>query len=750
VWPATNAEAKKIVVPCGLLYTPLATIEHMPEPLPYDPIRCKGCSSILNPHCHVDFQSKLWTCPYCQTRNQFPPHYAENISEQCLPAELIQQNTTVEYELPNRVAGPPVFVFVLDTCVSTEELDELKDSLQQTLNLLPEQALVGLVTFGTMVQVHEIGFADCPKSYVFKGGAEIPVQDIKSLLGLQGDPRQRAPAAGQQQGQAAPPGEAASRFLQPVSECGFALESILEDLQKDPWPVQSDQRALRCTGVAMSVAIGLLESTFPRQGARVMLFVGGPPTSGPGAIVDRARSEDMRSHTDITKDKTPHMKKAIEFYEGLAARAVTANHVIDIFACSLDQVGILEQKVCVEKTGGLMVLADSFGQSVFKESFRRVFTRFPDESLQANSGHMQMGFAANIEVNCSREIKIQGAIGPCSSLNKKNASVSENPIGTGGTCAWSMGGVDPNSTLAIYFEVVNKEAASITPGKRRHIQMVTQYQHASGRFRLRVTSTSGAWHTDPGHLSPVAASFDQEAAAILMARFAVSKTWVEETGDILRWVDRSLIRLCAKVADYRKDDPMSFRLSPEFSIYPQFMFHLRRSNFLQVFNCSPDESSYYRQLLIRENVTNSLVMIQPSLMSYSFQSPAKPVLLDATSVKRDTILLLDTFFHCVVFHGETIASWRDQNYQDQEDHVHFKDLLAAPAADAQIIMDSRFPIPRYIVCDQHKSQSRFLMAKLNPSVTHNSEDAAGEVIFTDDVSLKVFMEHLMKLSVQGS
>ena len=36
--------------------------------------------------------------------------------------------TTLEYELPSRVAGPPVFVFVLDTCVTDDELDELKVS----------------------------------------------------------------------------------------------------------------------------------------------------------------------------------------------------------------------------------------------------------------------------------------------------------------------------------------------------------------------------------------------------------------------------------------------------------------------------------------------------------------------------------------------------------------------------------------------------------------------------------------------
>lgn len=39
---------------------------------------------------------------------------------------------------------------------------------------------------------------------------------------------------------------------------------------------------------------------------------------------------------------------------------------------------------------------------------------------------------------------------------------------------------------------------------------------------------------------------------------------------------------------------MSFRLADMFSLYPQFMFHLRRSQFLQAFNSSPDETSYYR------------------------------------------------------------------------------------------------------------------------------------------------------------
>ena len=93
------------------------------------------------------------------------------------------------------------------------------------------------------------------------------------------------------------------------------------------------------------------------------------------------------------------------------------------------------------------------------------------------------------------------------------------------------------------------------------------------------------------------------------------------------------------------------------------------------------------------------------------QGPPTPCLLDAASVRPDTILLLDTFFQVVIFHGETIAAWREQKYHEREEHEAFRVLLGAPTDDAQIILDSRFPVPRYITCDQHKSEARFVMAR---------------------------------------
>jgi len=216
-----------------------------------------------------------------------------------------------------------------------------------------------------------------------------------------------------------------------------------------------------------------------------------------------------------------------------------------------------------------------------------------------------------------------------------------------------------------------------------------------------------------------------------------------------------LIRLCQKFADYRKEDPTSFRLTDNFSIYPQFMFHLRRSQFLQVFNNSPDETAFYRHVLNEEDVNNSLIMIQPTLMSYTFDTPPQPVLLDSVSIKPDVVLLLDTFFHILIWHGEVVAQWRKQGYQDQEGYENFKELLEAPVQDAQDLLVERSPIPRYIVTDQGGSQARFLISKLNPSTTHMSATmygqspnaGAGQAIFTDDVSLQVFMEYLKRLAV---
>lgn len=645
-------------------------------------------------------------------------------------------------------SNPPIFLFVVDTCIIEEEIGYLKSALSQAFDLVPDEALVGLVTFGTFVQVHELGFSGgsgIPKSYVFKGSKEFTKDQVMEQLNFFAKKPKPATGvvAGVRDGLSA---ESIARFLLPASDCEFALNLLLEELQKDPWAVPADQRATRCTGTALSVAAHLLGACVPGTGARIMAFMGGPSTEGPGAIVAKSLSEPIRSHKDLDKDAAPYYHKAVKFYEGLSKQLVHQGHVLDLFACALDQVGVAELKVAVEKTGGLVVLAESFGHSVFKDSLKRVF----------QSGEYDLGPASNgiFEISCSKDLKIQGILGPCGSLDKKGLLCSETIIGQGNTTAWKMCGLDKSTTLCLFFDIAKKEtpdAIGQATSNQFYLQFLTYYQHKNGRMRLRVTTLSRRWVAGPGSIQDLISGFDQEAAAVSMARLVSFKMETEAEFDPIRWLDRSLIRLCSRFGDYQKDSPSSFSLSPRLSIFPQFMFHLRRSQFVQVFNNSPDETAYFRMILNRESVANSVVMIQPSLISYSFHSAPEPALLDVAAVAPDRILLLDSYFTIVIFHGSTIAQWRKAGYQDMPEHKAFAQLLQAPRDDADALIKERFPVPRVVICDQHGSQARFLLAKLNPSATYNSDAPlvpGGDIIFTDDVSFEVFLDHLQRLAVQ--
>ncbi|TXT08792.1 hypothetical protein VHUM_02920 [Vanrija humicola] len=739
-WPSSRLEATRTVVPISALYTPLKERDDLP-PVLYEPVTCKApCKAILNPYCQIDVRGKMWICPFCLQRNPFPPHY-KDISQTNLPAELLPKYTTIEYTLSRPAQIPPVFLYVVDTCVDEDELKALRETLVVSLSLLPPNALVGLITFGTMTMVHELAYADCPKAYVFRGSKEYQPKQISDMLGLNPSNRPMQPVRpGQQM-----PAPAASKFLMPVQACEFQLTSLLEKLQRDPWPVSEKQRPLRCTGVALGVAVSLLETAFPNTGARIMLFAGGPATDGPGLVVSPELREPIRSHHDIDRDSVKHFKRASKYYEGLSKRASTNGHAVDIYAGCLDQVGLLEMKSLSNATNGFMVISDSFTTAIFKQSFLRTFAK-------DDQGFLKMGFNGTFDVLTTKELKISGVIGHVISANKKSHCVGETEIGIGQTSAWKICSLTPKTSLGVYFEVVTPAGQPLQPNSSGLIQFVTHYQHSSGQFRLRVTTVARTFH-EGGHPG-IAAQFDQEAAAVLMARIAVFKAEIDDSPDVLRWLDRMLIRLCQKFADYRKEDPTSFHLNQNFSIYPQFMFHLRRSQFLQVFNNSPDETAFYRHVLNDADVNNSLIMIQPTLMSYTFDQEPHPVLLDSVSIRPDVILLLDTYFHILIFHGETVAAWRKANYQEQEDYANFKELLEAPVVDAQELLEDRLPIPRYIVCDQGGSQARFLLSKLNPSTTHTSggygAGANGAAIFTDDVSLQVFMEHLKRLAVGAS
>lgn len=310
-WPATRADAAKIEVPVGVLFSPFAEGSAI-QLVRYEPIKSRQGGCILNPTCHVDYRAKIWNDPISGARNAFPPNYANHISENNVPAELI--HSSIEYVLPPlRPAVAPTYIFVIDINLYSEELDSLKDSLQQVLGLLPPESSVGLVTFGTVVDVHELGFTEGIRKHAFKGNKVITRSDVQTLLKIGAGPPNlnKQPQPSQQL-----PRPATQAFVCPLASAEGVFNTIVEDLRKDGWPVPADQRVQRCTGAALSVAVSLMEIVATHQPGRILLFVGGVCTSGPGQIVANSLSESIRQHLDLQKD-TPVAKlskAATKFY----------------------------------------------------------------------------------------------------------------------------------------------------------------------------------------------------------------------------------------------------------------------------------------------------------------------------------------------------------------------------------------------------------------------------------------------------
>ena len=78
-------------------------------------------------------------------------------------------------------------------------------------------------------------------------------------------------------------------------------------------------------------------------------------------------------------------------------------------------------------------------------------------------------------------------------------------------------------------------------------------------------------------------------------------------------------------------------------------------------------------------------MIQPALQAYTMNSAEpQPVVLDVASVVPDRVLLLDSFFTVVVWHGSTVAQWRKADYHLQEEYAHLKPLMEVRMFDATL------------------------------------------------------------------
>lgn len=91
-----------------------------------------------------------------------------------------------------------------------------------------------------------------------------------------------------------------------------------------------------------------------------------------------------------------------------------------------------------------------------------------------------MGYAGKMDLFISKELRIQGCIGPCISLKKGGSMIADTTIGEGGTSSWYLGGMDRNSTIALMLDLA-PNLKDTNPMRQGYLQFLTTYRHSSGR-----------------------------------------------------------------------------------------------------------------------------------------------------------------------------------------------------------------------------------------------------------------------------
>jgi len=718
--PTSRLEATRNVIPTSLLFTPFIPRETPVTRSEARPLTCSSCQWIANKFCLCDFANFRWDCANCATRNNLPNQYREFVLGGNQIPEFDPENAVLEFKTSQ--TAPIGWVLVVDTCLTEIELEAVKRNLIAKISTV-EGISIGLVTFGKNVFLHDL-LSPYLNEVMIGGDIEYTADKLRGLLKLK----------------AAEPGTVnAHRFVQPLAQCKEKLLKIIRRLKPDGFEPKKDNRKLRATGQGILVGTIILEAF--GNASRLTLFQGGPTTHGPGKIISDSLAENFRGHTDLEQnsDRINQFKKAAAFYDSLLERAVKSNISVDQFAFCLDQFGIAEMRSLIEKSGGIVVNQEEFICEVFDQSL---------EKYLANIFNDEAPYGANLKVLNSKEFFVSGALGPLK-LKKKSADIpsdADGLIGETGGNEFQLGAALPSSTYLIFFGHKNPDVNIKT--KPVFFQMQIAYTNKNGERIIRVSTFQRDMVSDP---KIIQAGFDQEAGIACIARLAASKSEKIDVVDLVYWLNSVLIKFVRRFSTFDKDRPESFKIADEISLIPQFMFYFRKSNFVQKFGTSVDESALFKMTLNRESLSNMLVMIQPALFAYDLNSPEPtPVLCDFESLKPDIVLLVDTYFHILIWHGVKVHGWKQANYHLNPEYEHLGYLFKQPQEDAEVIFEDRLPVPKVITCHQGSPNERILKSKLNPPTAQNSNSAyqLDENYITDDVNLKTFMDYLIKLAVK--
>jgi hypothetical protein len=142
------------------------------------------------------------------------------------------------------------YIFVIDKCLTSEELSSIKDTLLQVLDTLPDEVCVGIISFDKNILIHDLSVTSFLAESALNGLKDYDYNRLATLLGFS---LPSAPVVNNNH--KVSPG--LLRFIKPLSECRMLVQRVISNISTDKSISGNFERVKRATGAALKVAVGL-------------------------------------------------------------------------------------------------------------------------------------------------------------------------------------------------------------------------------------------------------------------------------------------------------------------------------------------------------------------------------------------------------------------------------------------------------------------------------------------------------------
>ncbi|GMM36278.1 hypothetical protein DASC09_036030 [Saccharomycopsis crataegensis] len=676
-----------------------------------------GCQAIMNKYCQINIQKRSWTCCICKTINSIN----DNISQESL--DIFRNNGSFDFLSDTIIPGPTVeprmifnqktkvYMYMIDLLTEKDELSSLKSSILESVSALPANSVVIVITYDSKtIRIHD---SDTGIPHAFDIESPIDVKNMRNNLFSGSYDRFRI-----------------NKYLYNLNDSVQLtnLQSSLNNLSTTNIEKPKGQRHTRITGTALQIAMELVKvmklEILPILANKlsfivnVLVFISGPCTTGAGKIISPSLKSNFRNHNVIVESfsELNQLNYAVKFYSDLIYanvgllygldsehRAFNKNCNIsikfDIFSANYDETGLFEMQNLCNLTGGRLILSDSFDTNIFKQNFLKVFP----------GSQNRLNYNGRLDILTSCNLKINGAIGPLVSLKNHSQYASDLRIGESLTNSWLI-----NSFQDTNFTVFFQQEDFI--GKKRlkndfyYVQFKLRYKNRDENFLKIITVEKKNGHT-PAEL---AEGFDQVAyLGILAKKVVYDNLFNLKYDDLNEDLDLMFKNLIVEFGRVLIEEPTSvwsnekfhnfitenslIELNSKFNLIPEFFYYLKKSYIVRKFNITPDETSFYNNILLQSNAKVTRLIVNSSLYNVSvhgfpnivssdtnfdiaalkyeqiFLTPI-PLDADALSISNNNIFIFDDFFHILIHYGSSISYYRDIFIKEINPKLRDKDL----------------------------------------------------------------------------